>query len=160
MSVASLYDFWRHPRPVYGQFFRPDTLPITPNTPTPLLLTQTALARRIGLTIAGVRIQRAGVYRVLASVQVDKEPGGGSVGELNIYPAVNNTPVPDSNTKVNVGPSEEVVLTVEWFLPLATNDVVSLLAFTPTAGIRVLGVPIVPPEPAIPSVILTINLLD
>ena len=158
MSVASLYDFWRHPRPVFGQFFRPDTLPITPDTPTPLLLTQTALARRIGLDIGGVRIRRAGVYRVLASVQTDHE--GGNVGELNIYPAVNGTPVPDSNTRVQVNQAQEVVLTVEWFLPLATGDLVSLLAFSSSNGQVVLGVPASPPQPAIPSVILTINLLE
>jgi hypothetical protein len=105
-----------------------------------------------------ITVSNTGVYKVLASVQVNKTTGG--VGELDMFVAVNGTGVPNSTSKVEVNQNTELVLTVEWFLELNANDDVEVYLFSPTDGLEALAVPpTVGPTltiPAIPSIITTI----
>jgi hypothetical protein len=101
-----------------------------------------------------LEVAAGGVYKVVASVQLDRTAGGNS--EIDMFPAVNGTAVPNSATKVNINQNEESVMTVEWFLSLNANDRVSIVLYSVDAGNQALGVPAAPPVPAIPSIITTI----
>lgn len=114
-------------------------------------------------TYPGTRvvIPTSGVYRVLFSAQCDSVSGNNHL--IEIWPVINNTPVPDSNTRIVMNTGAESCLTVEYFLTFAANDELHLnmigdskndcrLAYYPSRT-SPLGVTI----PAIPSIILNIN---
>lgn len=90
----------------------------------------------------------------MASIQTDRTAGGNS--SLDMYPAVNNTAVPNSATKLNLNQNQESVMTIEWFLQLEANDILSILCYSDDADNRIVAFPAASPVPAIPSIILTI----
>ena len=148
--------------PAYGSFSFTGTQIINPLFPAiaPLVLrydTQDIVPQGISLVLPAseeLEVALGGVYKVLASVQLDRTVGGNSI--IDMYPAVNGTAVPSSATKLSINQNQEDIMTVEWFLQLNTNDTVSIVLFSTDAGNQALGVPANPPVPAIPSIITTI----
>ena len=119
-----------------------DTLDITP--------TEMACSVPSGDIVVG----SAGVYKVLASAQCDKTSGGS--GELDMWVAVDGTPVPNSATKIQINQNQEGVMTVEWLLELNGGDAISVQLGSPNGGMQLLAVPASAPTPAIPSIITTV----
>lgn len=148
--------------PAYCSFSASGSQAINPLFPVvaPLTLrydTQDIIPQGIAVVLPvseELEVTLGGVYKVVASVQLDRTMGGNS--EIDMYPAVNGTAVPNSATKLNINQNEESVMTVEWFLQLNANDRVSIVLFSLNAGNQALGVPANPPVPAIPSIITTI----
>ena len=110
----------------------------------------------------------AGTYRVCFSAQCDCT-GGTHV--IEIFPVINGTSVPDSNTRLRVNADTETCLTVEYFLAFNANDILQLrMTGDTTAGASnarllylpsVAGIPSGAPDiPAVPSIILTIQRLE
>ncbi len=112
-------------------------------------------------------IPTTGTYRVFFSAVCDSDGGAHSV---EIFLTINGTSVPSSNTRVNVNFETEVCLAAEFFLYFSAGDKLQLrmtgdsggatpasnghLSYSaPVAGI---GGPNIP---AVPSIILTIQLI-
>ena len=98
-----------------------------------------------------------GVYNLQFSAQLNRNTGG-SPKQIDIWIAVNGTPVPDSNTGITMQANDgKIVAAWNWFVFLAAgqyvelmwtqNDAIDILA-TPAAGVIPVG---------IPSVIATIS---
>lgn len=146
----------------FGSFSSTQTQRVNPLYPTvaelPLVYDTKDIASTTGVNVlfpdSKITVTDAGVYKVLASLQANKTTGG--VGELDMYPVVNGTPVPNSATKLEVNQNTELVMTVEWFLDLQANDDVEIVLYSPNDGMEALAVPASAPVPAIPSIITTI----
>lgn len=151
-----------HFPPAYGSFSSTQTQQINPTFPVvnPLLLqydTQDVSPVGVSLVLPSqsyVEVSTKGVYRVCVSIQMNRTSGGNS--EVDMYPEVNGTPVPNSASKFNLNGTEESVLTVEWFLNLNANDQVGINLYSTDGDNEALAVVATPPVPAIPSIILTI----
>jgi hypothetical protein len=160
--------FWvlLNPQPTtlvaYGAFSSTVTQTLNPSFPTLEALTvqyDTADVSAVGLStdpfpISKIEVVYGGVYKVLASIQLDKSTGG--TGEIDMYPVVNGIPVPNSATKLVINQNLEDIMTIEWFLTLNATDIITIECYSPSNGISLLAVPASAPVPAIPSIILTI----
>ena len=143
---------------VYGSFSSTQIQTIPATTETPLTY-DTADLPPVGVSCtlapsADIVIATTGVYKVLSSIQCDKTTGGSNF--LDMYPCINGTAVPNSATRIEIAQNQELVLTVEWFLPITAGQSLSIRAYSPVIGLRALAVAAAPPVPAIPSVITTI----
>lgn len=149
---------------LYGSFISmttqyPDNL--NPQT-TPVTITY---SERVAGTIntqggtypsGNIVIPIAGTYRILFSVQCYVNNNS---HWLEIFPVVNNTPIPKSNTRINLTKQIENCLTVEYFLELGINDVLKFNMIGETSNDpRIIAIPRNPPSiPDIPSIIVNIN---
>ena len=75
---------------------------------------------------------------------------------MEMYIAVDGTAVPNSATRIQINQNQELVLAVEWFLDLTAGQAISIVLYSPVAGMEALALPAAPPVPAIPSVITTV----
>lgn len=102
-------------------------------------------------------IPTTGVYKVLFSVQCDSLTGQ---HDIEIFPVINGTSVPDSNTRIHLIANVENIMTIEYFLSFNANDILQLYMYGDSSDGRILyiaGNPTkVPAVPDIPSIILTI----
>lgn len=142
----------------YGSFSSTTTQNLAQNTEL-VVQYNTADVSAVGLNTPTfpasiIKVAYGGVYKVLASIQVDKTTGG--TADIDMYPLINGTAVPNSATKLSVTQNTEDVMTVEWFLTLNATDNISIACYTTSTGVRLLAVPASAPIPAIPSIILTI----
>lgn len=106
-----------------------------------------------------IQVSADGTYRVMFSIQADKldSGGGGSTGDLIAYPMINSTALLNSATTFVITKTEEVVLSVEFIVPMTAGQTITIMCYSNTAGQRVLSVPATIHTPAIPSIILTLN---
>jgi hypothetical protein len=112
-------------------------------------------------------IPTTGTYRILFSAICDSD---GGLHSVEIFPTINGNSVEDSNSRVNVDFNTEVALTVEFFLFFNANDIFELrmtgdstagasnahLSYSAPVGANPPSGPIIP---AVPSIILTIQLI-
>ncbi len=107
-----------------------------------------------------IRVNTTGVYKILFSAQIV------STGSnyIEIWPVVNGTSIPASNTRFKVPSNTEACLTVEYFLPLNANDTVQLYMRGDSTAIKIVTYPAdgttTPTIPAIPSIILTVMRIE
>jgi len=150
------------PPEAYGSFSSTLNQPLAVGDPTRLLydtndIPPVNIALDAPLPTALVNIQVTGTYKVIASVQFDRTMGGNS--DIDLYPVINLTPVPNSATRISINQNREDIMTVEWFLPMAAGDQLEINCFTNDNGNLAAAFPSVPPVPAIPSIILTVLLI-
>lgn len=145
---------------VYGSFSSTQTQDI-PVADAGVSLTFDTIDTAQGCSLSGgnptpkVEVSVNGVYRVLYSIQVNRN--GGGVQSLFAYPIVNATPVPNSTTKMALNGNQEDCLTVEYILNLSANDLLMVHCWSGTAGQQALAIPSTDDYPAVPSIILTLN---
>jgi len=111
----------------------------------------------VGMTLSSpssIRIGIPGLYKVLASAQCNKTTVG--FGDLEMFPQINLTPVPNSSTRIQLNQNTELVMTVEWLLQLNTGDELFINLFSPVVGLELLAIPASVSIPAIPSIITTV----
>jgi hypothetical protein len=154
--------------PLYGSFISntsqsPDA--VNPDT-VPVAITYSSCVAGTIATSSGnsypnsqIVIPTTGVYRVLFSAQCLCTNGKHYL--RNISPAVNNTSVPDSNTRIRLDANVENCLTVEYILAMSQNDIFQLFMIADSANIGIVsftGNPLTSPAiPNIPSMILDIQ---
>ncbi len=105
-----------------------------------------------------IKIPVTGVYKVLFSAQCDTSSGN---HYLEIWPVINSTSVPNSNTRIKIQSQEENCLTVEYILSFNENDILELYmigdnstnVYIETYPANNTTTPVIP---LIPSIILTI----
>jgi hypothetical protein len=147
--------------PLYASFFSITTQNATITNPVAI----TYSGRSIGsIDVSGtypnsiIVIPVAGVYKILFSAQCDVSSG---THYLEIFPVVNGTSVPDSNTRIRLNNATEACLVVEYFLSFNANDKLQLFMIGDSTNVRLLaiprgGPPTDPDIPDIPSIIVTI----
>ncbi len=106
-----------------------------------------------------IKIPVTGAYKVMFSAQCDTDTGN---HYLEIWPVINGTSVPNSNTRIKIQSQEENCLTVEYILSLNENDILQLYmigddstkvyieTYAPASSSTSIAIP------RIPSIILTI----
>lgn len=159
--------------PLYGSFLSNTTQPTVAVDENPNSVAITFDERTIGtINVSGgtypnsqIVIPTTGTYRVCFSAQCDSTLG---LHVIEIFPVINGTSVPNSNTRLRVDVGVETCLTVEYFLSFSAGDVLQLRMTgddtSAAANARLLYLPAVagipsgaPAIPAIPSIILTVQ---
>ena len=144
----------------YGSFSSTQTQNVTENTLQPVSHdTQDITPKNIyaSLPATDIYVRNKGVYKVVSSLQCNKTSGGS--GDLEMFIAINGSPVPNSTTRIQINQNQEVVMTVEWFLELNEKDYITIVMFSASAGLQALAIPSAG-IPAVPSIITTIMRID
>ena len=163
LSLVGVLLLWLNPRllyagPAYASFSSSTTQGVSALTEK-VLTFDTVDIIPVGFThstvpFTAVRPTSTGTFKVLASIQIDKNTGG--TGQVDMWVNVDGVAVPNSATKIQVDKDQELVMTVEWFLELAANQAITVSMYSPADGFRALAVSASSPTPAIPSIILTL----
>ena len=147
--------------PVLGSFLSSTIQPATVTDPVAITFSERTLGSIdvIGSSYPESRvvIPTTGTYRCMFSAQCDSTSGSHFI---EVFPVVNGTPVPDSNTRVRVGVAVEVCLTAEFFVSFTAGDRLQLFMVGDSTNARLLAVTRgtgTPAIPDIPSIILTIQ---
>lgn len=146
--------------PLYGSFLSNTTQPATIINPVAITYSE----RTIGSinVNAGtypnsiIVIPTTGVYKVLFSVQCDSTSG---TNYLEIFPVVNGTSVPVSNTRIRLTAAVENCLVVEYFLSFNAGDQLQLYMIGDSVNSRIVAITRgsgTPTIPNIPSIIVTL----
>jgi len=158
--------------PLYASFISKTIQPTIRNTLNPNSVAITYDERTIGtIDVSGayptsqILIPTSGTYRVCFSAQCDCT---GGTHPIEIFPVVNGSSVPDSNTRINLSAGIESCLTVEYFLTFNANDVLEFrmtgdnTANASNARLLYLAAAAGNPVsiPAIPSIILSIQRIE
>lgn len=132
---------------------------------TPLYMVYDTTTSAIGCSLvvgtggglSAIRVSNAGVYLINFSVQWDKF-GGGGTDNVQAWYAVNGTPVPSSNSEIDITQQINQLTTVDIILSLNAGDKVEIVGYTPAGTqVRALAEPINATHPvAIPSIITNI----
>ena len=142
----------------YASFSSTQTQNITASTPLPVSHnTADITPKNIYATLpsTNIYVRNKGVYKVLSSLQCNKTTGG--FGDLEMYIAVNGTPVPNSSTRLSINQNIESVLSVEWFVELDARDYITIVLYSVDTGLQALAIV---NSPTIPSIITTIMRID
>jgi hypothetical protein len=149
--------------PLYGSFLSSTTQNASTTNPIPITYSE----RTIGtIDISGnypnsqIKIPTTGIYRVLFSAQCDCT---GGTHYLEIFPVVNGTSVPKTNTRIRLPASTESCLVVEYMLSFTANDILQLYMFTDDNNVRLLALTRgtgTPAAPDIPSIIVNIHRIE
>lgn len=147
--------------PAYGSFSSTATQNLTASVELPLTY-NTIDVPPIGVfygvpNASSIGVNATGMYKVVSSLQCNKLAGGGTTADIEMYPKINGTAVPNSATRLQINNATESVMTVEWFLPLAVGNVLQIALYTTSTNAQALAFPANPPVPAIPSIITTIT---
>lgn len=116
------------------------------------------LAVGTGGGLSAIRVLATGVYQITFSIQWDKF-GGGGTNNVQAWFEVNGTPIPWSNSEIDITQQINQVTCVDIILSLNANDIVEIVGFTPlgSVDIQALANPIDATHPvAIPSIITDI----
>jgi len=146
----------------YGSFYDTSTQTNAGATSAnPMLLDSTELSSGVSAEALGkIRIAAAGVYNIQFSAQFDKTDGGDD--DVEIWLSVNGTNVPWSASIVSIHSNNgKEIPAWNWFYQFAANDYFQLFWHSADTDMRILArsAQINPTRPAIPSVILTVNLV-
>lgn len=151
------------PAPLFGSFSSTQTQSIA-TAPTVTSLTYDTTDEALGgLVLQGtiptefIYVPVSGIYRVMFSVQLNKQPSGGSTGDVYIWVAVNGTAVPNSATKSAVSNAIEEVMTVEVLVSANAGDRISIQADATNGGEEALAEPASGSRPAVPSIITIVQ---
>lgn len=109
--------------------------------------------------LSAIQVANAGVYQITFSVQWDKF-GGGGTNNVQAWFAVNGTPIPWSNSEIDITQQINQISCVDIILSLNAGDFVEIVGYTPVGSnnIQALANPIDPTHPvAIPSIITNIT---
>lgn len=146
------------PSLAYGAFHSNTDVVTTTNTPTPIPVEITDFSA--GVTVVAnnrVTVTTAGLYNLQFSSQLHHRGGGGSGETIDIWLAINGTPVADSATRLIVPNSRFVVAAWNFFVQLPAGGYAQLIYHTNNANIVLEHLPADTVIPAVPSTILTMT---
>ena len=152
--------------PLYGSFLSSTTQQAAATNPIAITYSE----RTIGsINVNGgtypnstIIVPTTGVYKVLFSAQCDTTSGNKHY--LEIFPVVNGTAVPKSNTRIRLNGTTESCLVVEYFLSFSANDTLQLFMHGDSTDARILAITgssgTTPVIPNVPSIIVTIMRIE
>ena len=143
----------------YGSFYDTTTQTATViNTATAITFNTTDLSSgvRIGTTTSHVIVDTDGIYNFQTSIQLDSTVA--TAEAFYLWFRLNGVDVTNSASQVRVqGNNAEVLVALNYFFNLKTNDYVELMFSVSNLGVQLLASGPVAPHPGIPSVILTVS---
>jgi hypothetical protein len=149
--------------PLYGSFLSMTTQPVTTVNPVAITYSERTIGT-IGVNgtfpSSEIVIPISGSFNVLLSAQCDSSSG---THYLEIFPVVNGTSVPKTNTRIRLNAATEACLVVEYILSLNANDTLQLFMIGDNINARLLtltrggGTPVIPD---IPSIIVNISRIE
>ena len=150
-------------QPLYGSFLSMTTQPVTTVNPVAITYSERTIGT-IGVNgtfpTSEIVIPVSGVFNVLFSAQCDSSSG---THYLEIFPVVNGTSVPKTNTRIRVNAATEACLVVEYILSFNANDKLQLFMIGDNTNARIIaitrggGTPVVPD---VPSIIVNISRIE
>jgi hypothetical protein len=143
--------------PNYGAFYTATTQTLaTVNTPQPIqFLTLDSANNFSVVSNTQVTAAAAGVYNVQFSLQLLATPGGG--GDYEVWPAINGTPIPNSNTRFSVKNTNEAeCAALNYIITLAAGQYIELYWATDDTSNLLYGNASLYGGPNVPSAIITV----
>lgn len=143
--------------PSYASFYSTDIQTLTTGAETVATHNGTFISTPdiILLTPSTIQINTTGVYKFLYSVQCDKQPGGGTDADIEIY--VRDAVVfPNSTSRSNITNTTELVATCEYIFPFTAGETIQVAAYTTGTNVRFAYYPPIGTAPATPSIITNI----
>ena len=146
--------------PAYGSYISTSTQTPTANVILPITYNDVGITP-LNISLFGtapqhqIRVANTGIYKFLYSIQVDKAPGGGSTADMNVFISINNTPVPQSNSRTEISNTVSIVLTCEYVLSLNAGDLVEVDVLTAGTNCSIIAYA-ANSAPATPSIISNI----
>jgi hypothetical protein len=104
-----------------------------------------------------IKFDFAGTYNIQFSGQLHHRGGGGSGEKIFMWFRQNDIDIPNSNIKLTVPNGKFVVAARNIFVKVLPNDYVQLVVYPDNASIALEHLDATLTQPAIPSVILTVN---
>lgn len=150
-------DFPSRFRPSYASFFSTDTQTLTTGDETVVTYNGTFASTRdiILLNPSTIQINTRGVYKILYSIQCDKQSGGGTDADVEIY--IRDKDVfPNSSSRTNLTNNVELVVTCEYILPIAKGETIQVAAYTEGTSVTFPFYAPLGTAPATPSIITNI----
>jgi hypothetical protein len=143
----------------YGQFLDTTTQAAGAiNTPTAITYNTTDVSNGVylGAPNSRVYVDTPGIYNFIFSIQLDKTAGG--TGIFWVWPRLNGTDVPDSNSQVQIqGNNAEQLVTVGYFFDLNAGDYIEFMFAVNDITVQIDAFPASGFYPSIPSIILTVS---
>jgi len=144
-------------QPSYATFLSLNSQPLTTNSETIVSYTEKTLGSMDIILLSPTKIQyrQSGTYQFLYSIEVNKNPGGGTTADINVYIKIDGQPVVNSSSRTLITNSIAIVITCDYILSLKAGQVIEVAAYT--TGTNVLFPYFAPigTAPATPSVIIT-----
>lgn len=147
---------------VYGSFL--DTTTQTAaviNTAYPITFNTTVAAQsaELGSPTSRIYVYRPGIYRVSATVQLDKTSAGN--GTVNVWGAIDGVNIPNSNRHYHIqGSTAEAVLSLGMAVEIASGSYFELLWSASSTACTLQTIAAAAPAPLTPSVMLDIHFID
>lgn len=151
----------------HGSFYSLlDQQATVPNVTQAVVFEQTDLSNGVTVETDGngykteITFQYAGVYNIAFSGQLHHRGGGGSGENIFMWFRQNGNDIPNSNTKLTVPNGRFIVAAWNIFVSVNAGDNVQLVGYPDNASITLehIDASLTPPiQPAVPSVILTVN---
>jgi len=145
--------------PRYGSFFDTTTQTATTiNTAYAMTFDSTDLSFGVtrGSPTSRIVVDRAGVYNIQFSAQLDNSSGGDHLA--HIWLRVSGTDVPQSAGQLRMkGNNAELVPAWNWLASLKANDYIEIMWEVDDVAVQLVASAAAAPVPAIPSVILTVT---
>lgn len=104
-----------------------------------------------------IKFDYAGTYNIQFSGQLHHRGGGGPEENIFIWIRKNGNDIPNTNTKLTVPNGKFVVAAWNLFVKVLDNEYVELVGYPNNASIALEHLDATLTQPAVPSVILTVN---
>lgn len=145
--------------PSYASFYSTAVQPLTTSAETVVTHNGTFVSTPdiILLTPSTIQINTTGVYKFLYSVQCDKQPGGGTDADIEIYIRDGGGAFPNSSSRSNITNTTELVATCEYILPFTAGETIQVAAYTTGTNVRFAYYAPLGTAPATPSIITNIQ---
>jgi hypothetical protein len=134
-----------------------------PNVTQAVVFEQTALSNGVTVTVdennylSKITFQYAGVYNIDFSAQLHNTGGGGSGESIFIWFRKNGIDISSSNTNLTLPNGRFVVASWNIFVSVANGDYVQLVGYPDNTSIVLEHLEGTLTQPAVPSMILTVN---
>lgn len=151
--------------PFHGSFYSLlDQQATVPNVTQAVIFEQTALSQ--GITIeedddgykTKITFENPGVYNIAFSGQLHHRGGGGNGQDIYMWFRQNGEDIPDSNTRLTISTNSPYIVAA-WniFVSVEAGDFVQLVGYPTNASIVLEHIDATATQPAVPSMILTVN---
>lgn len=148
----------------HGSFYSLlDQQALVPNVTQAVVFEKTSFSNGVSIQadvngfLNKIVFQYAGMYNIDFSAQLHNLGGGGSGENIFIWFRKNGIDIPDTNTKLTVANGKFVIASWNIFVNVNNGDFVQLVGYPDNASITLEHLDATETQPAVPSIILTVN---